>query len=349
MSDEEKLTAAAETAAAPEATSGDITMEEVVKDPTAPIITVRKLLEAGVQFGHQTRRWNPKMSKFIYGARNGIYIIDLNKTVERVSASYKALRAIVEGGGKVLFVGIKPAARQIVADEAARSGSFYITNRWLGGTLTNFRTILLRVKKLRELEAQEADGTFDRIPKKEAAILKKELTKLQKNLEGIKEMRRLPQAVVVCDPTLEHNAVSEARKLNIPVFGLCDTSDDPDVIDFPIGTNNDAQSSIKLLVGVLADAVVEAKGGLTEIAYVKDEQEEATMKDAIRAADLANEQRRAAIRAQRKEREERYARLQAERMARYAARNAERAKAAEAAKTEDKAEGKAEAKTEESK
>ena len=280
--------------------------------------------------------WKPA---FIYGARNGIYIIDLIKTVERTTASYKALKAIVEGGGKVLFVGIKPSARQIVADEAARSGSFYLTNRWLGGTLTNFRTILGRVKKLRDLEAQEADGTFDRIPKKEAAILKKELAKLQKNLEGIKEMRRLPQAVVVCDPALEHNAVSEARKLNIPVFGLCDTSDDPDVIDFPIATNNDAQSSIKLLVGVLADAVVEAKGGLTEIAYTKDEAEEATMKDAIRAADIANEQRKAAIRAQRKEREERYAKLQAERQARYAALKAERAKAAEAAKAEAKPEG----------
>ncbi len=340
MSDEEKVTVAAEAAApAEEKPAEETTMAEIMHDPDAPIITVRKLLEAGVQFGHQTRRWNPKMSKFIYGARNGIYIIDLIKTVERTTASYKALKAIVEGGGKVLFVGIKPSARQIVADEAARSGSFYITNRWLGGTLTNFRTILGRVKKLRDLEAQEADGTFDRIPKKEAAILKKELAKLQKNLEGIKEMRRLPQAVVVCDPALEHNAVSEARKLNIPVFGLCDTSDDPDVIDFPIATNNDAQSSIKLLVGVLADAVVEAKGGLTEIAYTKDEAEEATMKDAIRAADIANEQRKAAIRAQRKEREERYAKLQAERQARYAALKAERAKAAEAAKAEAKPEG----------
>lgn len=347
MSDEEKVTAeevVEETPSAVEA--GTPSMEEIMHDPNAPIITLRKLLSAGVQFGHQTRRWNPKMSRFIYGARNGIYIIDLVKTAERVTASYKALRAIVEGGGKVLFVGIKPQARQIVADEAARSGSFYITNRWLGGTLTNFRTIQGRVKKLRDLEAQSADGTFDRVSKKEAALLRKELTKLQKNLEGIKEMRRLPQAVVVCDPALEHNAVSEARKLGIPVFGLVDTNDDPDLIDFPIATNNDAQSALRLLVGVLADAVVEAKGGVTEIAYTKDEEEEATMKDAIRAADIANEQRKAAIRAQRKEREERYARIAAERMARLNARKAEQA-AAKAAAT--KQEGASEAPKEETK
>lgn len=344
MSDEEKVAVPEEAGTPVEA--NEPSMADIMHDPNAPIITVRKLLEAGVQFGHQTRRWNPKMSKYIYGDRNGIYIIDLNKTVERTNASYKALKAIVEGGGKVLFVGIKPQARQIVAEEAVRSGSFYITNRWLGGTLTNFRTILGRVKKLRDLEAKADDGTFDRIPKKEAAILKKELAKLKKNLEGIKEMRRLPQAVVVTDPALEHNAVSEAKKLNIPVFGLCDTSDDPDLLDFPVPTNNDAQSALKLLVGVLADAVVEAKGGVTEIAYTKDEGKEATMKDAIIAADIANEQRKAAIRAQRKEREERYAKMQAERMARYAARNAERAKAekpeekpAEEAKPEVKPEG----------
>ena len=314
-------------------------MVQVMHDPNAPIITMKKCLTAGVHFGHQTRRWNPKMGKFIYGARNGIYIIDLNKTVERVSASYKALRAIVEGGGKVLFVGTKAQSQQIVIDEAVRSGSFYITNRWLGGTLTNFRTIQGRIKRLRDLETASEDGSWEKLPKKEVALLKKELAKLQKNLEGIKEMRRLPNAIVLVDPTLERNAVLEAHKLNIPVFAICDTSDDPDAVDFPLPSNNDATSAIKLIIGVMADAVVEARtnGGLTEIAYTVDEGEEATMADAIKVADIAAEQRRAAIRAARKAREEHYAKLQAERQARYAARKAEAAKAkaeAEAKKTE---------------
>jgi small subunit ribosomal protein S2 len=330
MSDEIKVEAkapvAAATVAAPVSTpvaaaAVQPTMAEIMHDPSAPIITMKKLLEAGVHFGHQTRRWNPKMGKFIYGARNGIYIIDLSKTVARVTASYKALKAIVDEGGKVLFVGTKPQAQQIVLDEAVRSGSFYITNRWLGGTLTNFRTILTRIKYLKDLEAQAADGSFEKLPKKEAAILKKEMAKLAKNLEGIKEMRRLPQAIVVADPTIEHNAVNEARKLNIPVFAIVDTSDDPDTVDFPLPSNNDAASAIKLLVAVMADAVVESKGGVTEIAYTKDQGEEATMKDAIRSADIANEQRKAAMRAQRKEREERYAKMQADRNARFGSRD----------------------------
>ncbi len=323
MSDEINATAAAPVETpAPEA---DITMAEVVRDPNAPIITLKKCLEAGVHFGHQTRRWNPKMGKFIYGARNGIYIIDLNKTVERASASYKALRSIVEAGGRVLFVGTKPQSQQIVIDEAVRSGSFYITNRWLGGTLTNFRTITARIKRLRELETQQADGTWERLPKKEVALLKKEYAKLAKNLGGIKEMRKLPQAVVLVDPTLEHNAVAEANKLRIPVFALCDTADDPDGIDFPIPTNNDATSAIRLIIGLLADAIVEARTGITftEVAYTKDDGE-STMDDAIRVADIAAEQHRQAVRAARKAREERYARMQAERAARFAARKAQR-------------------------
>lgn len=313
------------------------TMDEIMHDPNAPIITIKKLLNAGVHFGHQTRRWNPKMSKFIYGARNGIYIIDLVKSAEQTIASYQALKSIVDKGGKVLFVGTKAQAQQIVIDEATRSGSFYISHRWLGGTLTNFRTILGRIKRLKDLEAMEEDGTFDKLPKKEVAILKKELEKLSRNLEGIKEMRRLPQALVVVDPTVEHNAIAEAHKLNIPVFGICDTSDDPDVVTFAIPSNNDAASSIKLLVGTLADAVVESKGGVTEIAYTKDEGDEATMKDAIRNADLINEQRKAAIRAQRKEREERYAKMQAERQARYAAMKAAKENAGESAAAKEAA------------
>ncbi len=336
MSDETKVEAVEEAAPAAEAAPVEPTMADIVRDPNAPILTMKKALEAGAHFGHQTRRWNPKMSKFIYGARNGIYIIDLAKTVSRSVAAYNSLKSIVEAGGRVLFVGTKTQAQQIVIDEAVRSGSFYITNRWLGGTLTNFRTIQGRTKRLRELEAASEDGSWDKLPKKEVALLRKELAKLQKNLEGVKEMRRLPNAIVLVDPTVEHNAVLEARKLNIPVFAICDTSDDPDAVDFPIPSNNDATSAIKLLIGVLADAVVEARGGLTEVAYVKDEGEEATMADAIKVADIAAEQHRAAVRAARKAREERYAKIQAERAARFAARKAEAAKAAAPAAAEEK-------------
>ena len=328
MSDEEIKVEETSEEVTPTPTEENV-MAQVMHDPNAPILTMKKCLEAGVHFGHQTRRWNPKMGKFIYGARNGIYIIDLAKTVERVNASYKALKTIVEGGGKVLFVGTKPQSQQIVIDEAVRSGSFYITNRWLGGTLTNFRTIQSRIKRLRELETSMEDGSMDKLPKKEVALLKKECAKLQKNLEGIKEMRKLPNAIVLVDPTIEHNAVLEAHKLNIPVFAICDTSDDPDTVDFPIPSNNDATSAIKLIIGVMADAVVEARtnGGLTEIAYTVDEGEEATMADAIRVADVAAEQHRAAIRAARKAREERFAKMQAERQARFAAKKGEAAKA----------------------
>jgi small subunit ribosomal protein S2 len=327
MSDETKVEAVEEAAPAVEAAPVEPTMAEIIRDPNAPIITMKKALEAGAHFGHQTRRWNPKMNKFIYGALHGIYIIDLGKTVSRTIAAYNALKAIVEAGGKVLFVGTKTQAQQIVIDEAVRSGSFYITNRWLGGTLTNFRTIQGRIKRLRDLETAADDGSWDKLPKKEVALLRKELGKLQKNLEGIKEMRRLPNAIVLADPTVEHNAVLEAHKLNIPVFAICDTSDDPDTVDFPIPSNNDATSSIKLLIGVLADAIVEARGGLTEVAYVKDEGDEATMDDAIKVANIAAEKHRAAVRAARKAREERYAKMQAERAARFAARKAEGAKA----------------------
>ena len=329
MSDEIRQAAAPAVAPAAEvAAPAEETMAQLIRDPNAPILTMKKCLEAGVHFGHQTRRWNPKMGKYIYGARNGIYLVDLAKTVERTVAAYNALRSIVESGGKVLFVGTKPQSQQIVIDEAVRSGSFYITNRWLGGTLTNFRTIQSRIKRLRELETAAEDGSWEKLPKKEVAQLRKDMAKLQKNLEGIKEMRRTPNAIVLVDPTVEHNAVAEARKLNIPVFAICDTSDDPDAIDFPIPSNNDATSAIKLIIGALADAVAEARGGLTEIAYTVDQGEEATMADAIRVADIAAEQHRAAVRAARKAREERYQKMQAERAARFAARRAEKAAAA---------------------
>lgn len=325
-------------------------MEMVMHDENAPIITVRKLLEGGVHFGHHTRKWNPKMGKYIYGARNGIYLIDLVKSAACISEAYVALKKIVEENGKVLFVGIKPQAKELVEAQAVRSGSFYITNRWLGGTLTNFKTIQSRIRRLKELETMEIDGSFERLPKKEVALLKKEAEKLAKNLGGIKEMRKIPNAVVVCDPMLEHNAVAEAKKLGIPVFGICDTNSDPDRVDFVIPGNDDALRSLKVLVTVLADAVVEAKGGITEVAYTKDELEEATMKDAVRLADKENAERIAAIRKARAEKQERFEKAQQFRKQREEAKAAKAdAPKAEAPAEEAKAEVKEEKPAEEKK
>ncbi len=299
-----------------ETTQQSDVMSMVLHDESQPIITMKKLLEAGVHFGHQTRKWNPKMARFIYGARNGIYIIDLAKSASAISEAYKALFDIVSQNGKVLFVGTKKQCQEAVTEEALRSGSFYITNRWLGGTLTNFKTIESRIRYLKSLEAKETDGAFERLPKKEVALLRKEKDKLTFTLSGIKEMRRLPQAVIVVDPEIEHNAVHEARKLHIPVFGIVDTNSDPDLLDYPIPANDDAVRSVRLIISVLADAVVEAKGGVPVVAYTKDEGEEVTMKDAIRQADKENAERMAAIRAARKERQERYERYQAMRATR---------------------------------
>lgn len=280
-------------------------METVVHDENASVITLRKLLEAGVHYGHPTKKWNPKMGKYIYCPRNGIYIIDLNKTQAALIDAYKKLESIVLEGGKVLIVGTKDSAKEIVEAEATRSGSFYITNRWLGGILTNFKTIQTRIRKLKDLESDEADGVWEKLPKKEAIALRKEKDKLAKNLEGIKEMRKLPNAIIVIDPTEEAIACKEARKLNIPVFAICDTNCDPDGIDYVIPGNDDATKSITLILGVLNDAIVEAKGGLTEIAYTKDEGEEVTMKDAIRQADRENALRLAARREMQREKMER--------------------------------------------
>ena len=319
MAEEKKVEAVAEAAPAEENV-----MEMVMHDENAPVITVRKLLDGGVHFGHHTRKWNPKMGKYIYGARNGIYLIDLVKSAECIKEAYAALKKIVDESGKVLFVGVKPQAKALVEAEALRSGSFYITNRWLGGTLTNFKTIQSRIRRLKELETMEIDGSYERLPKKEVALLKKEQEKLAKNLSGIKEMRKIPNAVVVCDPMIEHNAVAEAHKLHIPVFGICDTNTDPDTVDYVIPGNDDALRSLTVLVKVLADAVVEAKGGVTEVAYTKDELEEATMKDAVRLADKENAERIAAIRKARAEKQERFEKMQALRKERI-----EKAKAAE--------------------
>lgn len=280
-------------------------MATVIHDPNAEIITVKKLLEHGVHYGHQTKKWNPKMKPFIYCPRNGIYIIDLVKTKANIEAAYLKLKEIVSEGGKVLFVGTKPASKAIIEAETLRSGSFYITNRWLGGVLTNFKTIQSRIKKLKQLEQDEEAGVWEKLPKKEAIDLKKTQIKLAKNLAGIKEMRKLPNALIVVDPISEYNAIREANKLKIPVFALCDTNCDPDNIDYVIPGNDDATKSIQLLVGLLSDAIVEAKGGLPVFAYTKEEGEEATMKDALRQADRENALRIAARREMHRERLER--------------------------------------------
>lgn len=259
------------------------TMADVMPDEAKPVITMKKLLEAGAHFGHPTRRWNPKMQKYIYGSRNGVYIIDLQKTVVKIEEAYAALKKIVEEGGKVLFVGTRKQVQEEVGEEANRSGSFYITNRWLGGTLTNFRTIQKRIKRLIELEKMEEDGSLENYTKKEAILMMKEKAKLERNLGGIKEMKKLPDAIFVVDPKVEHNAVAEAHILNIPVFGIVDTNCDPDEVDYVIPANDDAIRAVKLITAAMADAICEAKGEPTTVAYAKDEDgdKEVTMNDAV--------------------------------------------------------------------
>ena len=243
---------------------------------------MRKMLENGVHFGHQTRKWNPKMKQFIYTAKNGVYIIDLAKTQAKLEVAYNALKKIAEDGGKILFVGTKKQAQATILEEALRSGSFYINQRWLGGTMTNFRTIQKSIKKLLEIEEMEANGLLAVYTKKEQAVLLQKKERLENFLGGIKGMKKLPDAIFVVDPLEEHNAVAEARKLNIPVFALIDTNADPDLVDFPIPSNDDAVRSIKLMVGVIADAILEAKGGVLEVAHQEDETaEDITMKDVI--------------------------------------------------------------------
>lgn len=225
------------------------------------VITKKQLLEAGVHFGHNTRRWNPKMKEYIYEERNGIYIIDLTKTEQLVEDAYQSLFTIVQNGGKVIFVGTRKQTQDVIKEEAIRSEMYYVDQRWLGGTLTNFKTIRKSIARLYKLEEMSEDGTFERLPKKEVILLKKEKEKLDRNLGGIKTMTAIPQAMVVVDPKTEHNAVAEARKLGIPIFGLVDTNCDPDEVDYVIPANDDAIRSVKLIVATLANAVVEANGG----------------------------------------------------------------------------------------
>ena len=234
------------------------------------VVSMSYLLEAGVHFGHQTKRWNPKMKEYIYNSRDDIYIIDLQKTVEKMEEAYQVLNKIATDGGKVLFVGTKKQAQEVCKEEAARSGMYYMTERWLGGTLTNFKTIRRRVNRLEEIEKMEKDGTFEKLPKKEVVGLRKEYEKLNKNLCGIREMTKLPEAVIIVDSTKEYNAIREARKLGIPVFGLIDTNCDPDDVDYVLPGNDDAVRSIKVVLGALTNAIIEANGG-TIVDYVGDE------------------------------------------------------------------------------
>ena len=307
----------------------DTVMETVIHDENEPVVSTKRLLEAGCHFGHQTRRWNPRMGQYIYGSRNGIYIIDLVKTAQKVQEAYQALKKIVLNGGKVLFVGTKKQCQEIIQEEALRSGSFYITSRWLGGTLTNFKTLFNRIKYLKTLDTQVEDGTFDSMPKKEVALLLKEREKLEHNLGGIKEMRKLPNAIFVIDPRIEHNAVAEARKLNIPVFGIVDTNCDPDDVDYCIPANDDAIRSVRLILQVMADAIVESKGGQTIVAYTKDEGEEVTMSDAIKVADKLEAEKKAAAKAKEEELKEKKA------ARKPAARKAAPKKAAKETKVEE--------------
>jgi small subunit ribosomal protein S2 len=223
------------------------------------VISMKQLLEAGVHFGHQTRRWNPKMKKYIFVERNGIYIIDLQKTVRKLEEAYNFMKQVGEEGGKVLFVGTKKQAQDAIKEEAERSGNYYINQRWLGGTLTNFGTIQKRVSRLKQIERMEEDGTFEVLPKKEVVQLKKEHERLVKFLGGIRDMSSLPDVMFVVDPRKERIAVAEAMKLNIPIVGIVDTNCDPDEIDYVIPANDDAIRAVKLLTGKMADALLESK------------------------------------------------------------------------------------------
>ena len=225
------------------------------------VVSMKQLLEAGVHFGHQTRRWNPKMATYIYTERHGIHIIDLQKTVKKLEDAYNFVRSLAENDQSVLFVGTKKQAQDAVKEEAERVGMYYVNARWLGGMLTNFRTMRTRVERLNQLKKMQEDGTFDMLPKKEVMKLMGEMTKLEKYLGGVKEMKKLPGALFVIDPRKEHIAIAEARKLHIPVVAIVDTNCDPDEVDYVIPGNDDAIRAVKLIVNKMADAVIEANEG----------------------------------------------------------------------------------------
>ena len=243
------------------------------------VVTMRKLLENGVHFGHQTRRWDPRQKSNIYCAKNGVHIIDLEKTVNAVDEAYAALKAVAERGGRVLFVGTKKQANEACLECATRTNMFYVTERWLGGTLTNFKTIRSRVKRLEELEKMQSDGTFDVLPKKEVALLNKEYEKLNRYLAGIREMKELPQAMVVVDPSHEDIAIREARKLGIKTFGIVDTNCDPDALDYPIPGNDDAVRAVKIVLNALTNAIATVNGNEIIDCVTEDEKSNDSKED----------------------------------------------------------------------
>ncbi len=234
------------------------------------VVSMNYLLEAGVHFGHQKRRWNPKMKEYIYTTRDDIYIIDLQKTVKKIEEAYDKMKEIAENGGKFLFVGTKKQAQEAAEESALRTDMYFVNERWLGGTLTNFKTIKSRVRRLEEIEKMEEDGTFDLLPKKEVIKIRKEYDKLNKYLRGIRNMKKIPEALVIVDPRKEEIAIKEARILNIPVFGIVDTNCDPDMVDYVIPGNDDAVRSVKLLIGVLTNAIAEVNGN-EMIDYLSEE------------------------------------------------------------------------------
>ncbi len=245
------------------------------------VTSMKQLLEAGVHFGHQTRRWNPKMKKYIYGERNGIHIIDLQITVDLIEEAYKFVVETVKEGKSVLFVGTKKQAQEAIQQEAERCGMYYINSRWLGGTLTNFKTIKTRIDRLNKLDAMEANGEFAFLPKKEVAQLKNEREKLQTNLGGIREMKTLPGCLFVVDPNSEDIAVKEARKLNIPIVAITDTNCDPDLVDYVISGNDDAIRAVKLIASIIADAVIEANQGADAVRHNVEESTETVSMETV--------------------------------------------------------------------
>ncbi|WP_462420501.1 30S ribosomal protein S2 [Salinicoccus sp. Marseille-QA3877] len=228
------------------------------------VITMKQLLEAGVHFGHQTRRWNPKMKRYIFTERNGIYIIDLQKTVKKVAEAYNFAKSISEDGGKILFVGTKKQAQDAIKEEAERAGQLYVNQRWLGGILTNYKTISKRIRRIDEIEKMEADGIFEVLPKKEVVEIRKEYDRLIKFLGGIRDMKEMPKALFIVDPRKERNAIAEAHKLGIPIIAMVDTNCDPDEIDYVIPANDDAIRAVRLMTGKMADAVLEGKQGVSD-------------------------------------------------------------------------------------
>ena len=245
-----------------------------MEEKNMSVISMKQLLEAGVHFGHQTRRWNPKMAEYIYTERNGIYIIDLQKSVGKVDEAYQAIADIAAEGGQILFVGTKKQAQDAIKTEAERCGMFYVNERWLGGMLTNFKTIQSRINRLKEIEAMAEDGTFDVLPKKEVIAIKKEWEKLEKNLGGIKEMKKIPDAIFVVDPKKERICIQEAHALGIPLIGIADTNCDPEELDYVIPGNDDAIRAVKLIVSKMADAVIEANQGEAVDVEIAEEVEE---------------------------------------------------------------------------